>query len=285
MLNAVCVKDCPYKLTEFEKVTGSGDKYVTLPCHVTSKTTSCDISVKNYYKSKILFEKICFPRTNKEIEYDPSKEFLQEIYDPESGETFKKVINKDDTTKVGTKIYIAEDAITAEKDAEKASARLINLSYFSQLFTLWINDLYVTRYAILASIGWSFFLAMIYFIFLRCCAGFITFLLILIVQAGLIILAVYFNLLSKKEEEKEAESDTTDYAFFWVFTALAVIWFLFILIMCNRIRLAIALTEVTSKYINKTCFIVFVPFFFFIRYFSCLVNLLDSFISLLIYRR
>ncbi len=157
MLNAVCVKDCPYKLTEFEKVSGSGDKYVTLPCHVTSKTTSCDISVKNYYKSKILFEKICFPRTNKEIEYDPSKEFLQEIYDPESGETFKKVISKDDTTKVGTKIYIAEDAITAEKDAEKASAKLINLSYFSQLFTLWINDLYVTRYAILASIGWSFF--------------------------------------------------------------------------------------------------------------------------------
>ena len=279
MLNAVCVKDCPYKLTEFEKVSGSGDKYVTLPCHITSKTTSCDISTKNYYKSKVLFEKICFPRTNKEIEYDPSKEFLQEIYDPESGETFKKVISKDDTTKVGQRIFIAEDAITAEKDAEKASARLINLSYFSQLFTLWINDLYVTRYAILASIGWSFFLAMIYFIFLRCCAGFITFLLILIVQAGLIILAVYFNLLSKKEEEKEAESDTTDYAFFWVFTALAVIWFLFILIMCNRIRLAIALTEVTSKYINKTCFIVFVPFFFFI----ILVAWLIYWIVLLVY--
>lgn len=90
MLNAVCVKDCPYKLTEFEKVSGSGDKYVTLPCHITSKTTSCDISVKNYYKSKILFEKICFPRTNKEIEYDPSKEFLQEIYDPEVAKLLKK---------------------------------------------------------------------------------------------------------------------------------------------------------------------------------------------------
>ena len=34
--------------------------------------------------------------------------------------------------------------------------------------------------------------------------------------------------------------------------------------MCNRIRLAVALTQVTSKYINNTCCIVFVPFLFFI---------------------
>ena len=39
---------------------------------------------------------------------------------------------------------------------------------------------------------------------------------------------------------------------------------IFILIMCNRIRLAIALTQVTSKYINQTCCIVFIPFLFFV---------------------
>ena len=105
---------------------------------------------------------------------------------------------------------------------------------------------------------------MFYFLFLRCCAGFITFLLILLVQAGFIVLAVYFYFLHDDEEEIQAESDTTDYAFFWVFTALAAVWLLLTLIFCNKIRLAIALTEVTSKYIHKTCCIIFVPFLFFV---------------------
>ena len=265
MLKAVCVKKCPAKKSE---VAISGDNAnVELECHTTSKRSDCKISVNDFYESKAFIKKICFPKSNDEIEYDSTKQQLIEIYDPESGENFKKVVNKADIKNgdpPDNRIYIAQDAIDGSKDPKEASARLINLSYFTQLFTLWINDLYVTRYAIIASIGWSFFLAMFYFLFLRCCAGFITFLIIMLVQAGLIVLAVYFNILSRKEEEKAAESDTTDYAFFWVFTALAAAWLLFILIMCNRIRLAIAITEVTSKYINKTCCIVFVPFLFFV---------------------
>ena len=284
MLDAVCVKECPKKLTEFEDPEGSGKKYVKLLCHPTKKNTNCYIGSSNFYESKAFIEKICFPKSDDEIEYDKNTQQLIEIYDPETGETFKKVINNDDTTYASgdtnrERPFIAQDVIDGSKDPKESSARLINLSYFTQLFTLWINDLYVTRWAILASVGWSFFLAMFYFVFLRCCAGFITFLIILLVQAGLIVLAVYFNMLSKKEEEKEAESDTTDYAFFWVFTALAAIWFLFILIMCNRIRLAIAITEVTSKYINKTCCIVFVPFLFFV----ILVIWLAYWIVLLVY--
>ena len=283
MLDAVCVKECPKKLTEFEEPSGSGKKYVKLLCHPTKKNKNCYIGSSNFYESKAFIEKICFPKSDDEIEYDSTNQKLIEIYDPETGETFKKVINNADTTTETaggtTRVYIAQDVIDGSKDPKDSSARLINLSYFTQLFTLWINDLYVTRWAILGSVGWSFFLAMFYFLFLRCCAGFITFMIILLVQAGLIVLAVYFNILSKKEEEKEAESDTTDYAFFWVFTALAAIWFIFILVMCNRIRLAIAITEVTSKYINKTCCIVFVPFLFFI----ILVIWLAYWIVLLVY--
>ena len=46
--------------------------------------------------------------------------------------------------------------------------------------------------------------------------------------------------------------------------ALAIIWFLLIVVMCNRIRLAANLMEVTAKYIHANCCIFFVPFFFFI---------------------
>ena len=266
IIKGVCVKTCP-------NVTLDPDEYknknYTLDCKYNTSTTECEIKYKDYYRSKPFLERICFPGTDDEIHYNATIQQLIKIYDPDTGDVFEKIVNNEDviidTSKEASgRLFIAQDAINGEKDTQKASAKLINLSYFTQLFTLWINDLYVTRYAIIGSIGWSFILAMLYFLFLRCCAGFITFLIILIVEAGLVVLAVYFKILSEKEEEKVAESDTTDYAFFWAFTALAAAWLLFILIMCNRIRLAVALTQVTSKYINKTWCIVFVPFLFFI---------------------
>ena len=266
IIKGVCVKTCP-------NVTLDPDEYknknYTLDCKYNTSTTECEVKYKDYYRSKPFLERICFPGTDDEIHYNATIQQLIKIYDPDTGDVFEKIVNNEDvindtSTEASGRLFIAQDAINGEKDTQKASAKLINLSYFTQLFTLWINDLYVTRYAIIGSIGWSFILAMLYFLFLRCCAGFITFLIILIVEAGLVVLAVYFKILSEKEEEKVAESDTTDYAFFWVFTALAAAWLLFILIMCNRIRLAVALTQVTSKYINKTWCIVFVPFLFFI---------------------
>ena len=261
IIDGVCVKMCPNETLD------KGQTY-TLQCKRLNQTKNCNVEYKNYYQSKPLLQKVCFPNSNDKIQYDSTKQYLARIYDPDSGESFDKVVDKKDiyTDKVdnSVRVYIAADAINGEKDPQKASARLINLSYFTQLFTLWINDLNVTKYAILGSIGWSFFLAMFYFLFLRCCAGVITFLIILAVEAGFIVLAVYFHLLSKDEEQQEAEGDTTNKAFFWVFVALAAIWLIFILIMCNRIRLAVALTEVTSKYIHKTWCIVFVPFLFFI---------------------
>ena len=266
IIKGVCVKTCP-------NVTLDPDEYknknYTLDCKYNTSTTECEVKYKDYYRSKPFLERICFPGTDDEIHYNATIQQLIKIYDPDTGDVFEKIVNNEDvmndTSKEASgRLFIAQDAINGEKDTQKASAKLINLSYFTQLFTLWINDLYVTRYAIIGSIGWSFILAMLYFLFLRCCAGFITFLIILIVEAGLVVLAVYFKILSEKEEEKVAESDTTDYAFFWAFTALAAAWLLFILIMCNRIRLAVALTQVTSKYINRTWCIVFVPFLFFI---------------------
>ena len=265
LINVVCVSSCP-NVTLDPKDYEHGEKY-TLDCKADDEN-KCKIDYKDYYESKVFINRICFPKTNDEIHYNPTIQYLASIYDPETGDVFKKVLDKkdilNDTSGATPRVYIAQDAINGENDSQKASAKLINLSYFTQLFTLWINDLYVTRYAILASIGWTFFLAMFYFLFLRCCAGFITFFLILLVQAGLIVLAVYFYFLHDDEEEIQAESDTTDYAFFWVFTALAAIWLILTLVFCNKIRLAIALVEVTSKYIHKTWCIIFVPFLFFV---------------------
>ena len=272
VMKGVCVKECPKEKLDTHDIPfyDLKNKYYTeLECKIPEGETSsnyCHVSYLDYYESKVLIERICFPKSNDEIEFDENTQVKVKIYDPNSGETFYKVIDKSDTYTDAAnpeKLYILVDKIKPDGDAQDSSANLINISYFTQLFTLWINDLNVTKWAIAGSIGWSFLLAMFYFLFLRCCAGFITFLLILFVQAGLIVLAVYFKFLANDEEQQEAEGETTNNAFFWLFVALSAAWFLFILIMCNRIRLAVALTEITSKYIHQTWCIVFAPFLFF----------------------
>lgn len=89
MLRSVCVKTCPY---DEDKTALT----VHLDCHTTTKTKSCDIEQKNYYELKHLFGRLCFPKSNDEIKYDPVNQHLAQIYDPNTGETFKKVVSKTD---------------------------------------------------------------------------------------------------------------------------------------------------------------------------------------------
>ena len=267
ILKGFCVKTCPDAKYVEDHTVGSGNPHageILLECKTTKEDTDCYITKNNYYESKSLFNRVCFPKSSDDLSYDSTSQSTIKIYDPNTGDSFTKIVNTDDLYKdANGRVFVLQNAINGDDEPQEASARLINLSYFTQLFTLWINDLNVTKWAIAGSIGWSFLLAMFFFLFIRCCAGFITFLIILIVEAGLVVLAVYFYFLSEDEEQENAGGDKTNTAFFWVFTALAAAWLLFILIMCNRIRLAVALTQVTSKYINKTWCIVFVPFLFF----------------------
>ena len=261
-MSGVCVKECPkdkLKKSDYERT-----NYI-LKCKGTKGNPNCEVTYINYYESKQILNRLCFPKSNEELEYDETTQKKIKIYDPKTGETFEKVVDKDYVQDIDGKSFISIDAINGENDAQESSAQLINLSFFSNKFASWISDLYATRYAIAASIGWSFVIAMIFLLFLRCCAGFITFTLILAVQACLILLAVYLKISSNNVKDQDSENNQkTMNILFWVCVGLAVIWFLFIMIMCNKIRLAVAMIQVTSQYINKTCCIVFVPFFFFI---------------------
>ena len=262
MINGICVKECPQE-------SHNKNDIIQLDCHPTKNNTNCYITYENYYQSKPVLNRICFPMKDEELEYNETYQRIVEIYDPDTGLKFKKVVNKEDIIKYPDpndgKEYLLLETITGG-DSKDASAQLINWSFFSvDRLTTWISDLYVTRWAIAGSLGWSFVLAMLFLLFLRLCAGFIVFLIIFIIQAGLIVLAVYFNL---SADDHEDQDDTvyhnTMMAFFWIFLLLAIIWFIFIIIMCNRIRLAVALIQVTAKYLNNTCSIIFIPFLFFI---------------------
>ena len=260
IIKGVCVKECPT-----QKLDKNLNPTFTLPCKTNTKKTNCEINYIDYYESKEILGRLCFPASKEEEEeYDSTKQKLVEIYDPKSGETFKKVVDNDEISTYNGKSYIAIDAINGKGDPKEASAQLINLSFLSQKFAGMISDLTVTKYAIAGSVVWSFILAMLFLLFLRLCAGVITFLFIFIVQAGLVVLAVFFKYTLDNAQQEEESYKTIMEVLFYVFAALAVIWFVFIIVMCNRIRLAVALVQVTSKYIHKNCCIVLAPFFFFL---------------------
>ena len=259
VINGICVDKCP------KQSIGNDNSNIIVNCMKTKNNANCEIKPEDYYQSKPLLNRICFPMKDEEIEYDKNYQTKVEIYDPNTQTKFIKIINNNDIITDGnSKEYIALDVLKGE-DSKDASAQLINWSFFSvDRLTTWISDLYVTRWAIAGSLGWSFVIAMLFLLFLRFCAGFIVFFIILLIQVGLIVLAVYFKFSSDDHDEQDdSVYHGTMLALFWIFIVLAFAWLIFIIVMCNRIRLAVALIQVTAKYINNTWSIIFIPFLFF----------------------
>ena len=240
IINGICVKTCPT-----DSLTESQETY-TLDCYPTNNNPNCSVTKKNYYTSKGLIERFCIPYNDGKEVYDPLKDpdNIEEI----NGEQYVKISALNQTT------------------SEESANSLINWSFFSgDRLTTWMADLYVTWPAILGSLGWSFILCLIFLMFIRLCAAFIIYFIILLVFAALIVLAIVFKL--RADHYKEIEDkvyENTMNALFYVCIALDIIYLIFILCMCNRIRLGVALIEATAKYIHNNCCIIFVPFIFFI---------------------
>lgn len=100
---------------------------------------------------------------------------------------------------------------------------------------------------ILGSLGWSIIIAFIYIFFTRFCTAFIVYTTILLVEAALVGFGLVFfwrkDFYDSVEDSFYSTSMTVIAIIFW---ALAAIWLIFICFMCNRIRLAVALLEVTA---------------------------------------
>ena len=266
MINGFCVKECPKNVFK-EDSSGKIPKWKLIEnCAGTKNNSNCNVTFENYYESKPILDRICFPMKDDEIEYDSTVYREVEIYDPETNDHFKKIVKRDDIiTDNDGKEYILLKTVEGE-NSQDSSAKLINWSYFSvDRLSTWLSDLYVTRWAIAGSLLWSFVIAMIYLLLLRLCAGFLVFFVIVLILAGLIILAAYFKISADDHEEQEDNIYYDTYtALFWVFLVLAIIWVIFILVMCNKIRLAVALVQVTAKYLHNVWCIIFVPILFFI---------------------
>ena len=264
IINAFCVKECPdliYDIDEYKY------KNITLKCKPTELNKNCEISHKNYYPSKIILNRYCFPEMPNEIDFDPYNQERIEIYDAKSQNKIEKVINKDQFyTDENNNKYVMVNAINGNGMASDASSNLIISSYFNvERLARWITDLYLTRWIIFASVLWSFVLSIFFLLLLKFFGGLIIFIFFVIIVVGLIVLAAYFKINSVNYiEQGDLVYKAAMEAFFWICLVFTIIFIIFLLVMCNRIRLSMAMVSITSQYINKTLLIIFVPFLFFI---------------------
>ena len=263
IINAFCVKECPNAIYDIKEYT---DKNISLKCKPTKNNPKCEISLKNYYPSKPIVNRFCFPEMPEEMHFDPDNQEKLEIYDAKSQNKIEKIINKDQFfTDNNENKYVLVNAINGRSPSD-ASSTLIIASYFNvERLARWITDLYTTRWIIFASILWSFALSLLFLLLLMYLGGLIIFIFFLLIVVGLLILASYFKINSENFiEQGDLVYKKTMEAFFWICLVFTIIFIIFILLSCNKIRLSMMMISITSQFINKTTFIIFIPFLFFI---------------------
>ncbi len=143
--------------------------------------------------------------------------------------------------------------------------KLINLSVINtDKLISWLSDLINTWEVIVGSVGIAFVICIFYLILVRFCAAiiaYVTIFLLLCTLAGLGYLFQY-----RIDYYKDLNDENYVLAMkvlCGLFYSLAGLWLLVILFMCNKIRLSIALVEVTAKYLAGNCSIFLIPFLFF----------------------
>jgi choline transporter-like protein 2/4/5 len=211
---AFCVKTCPWNYRD------------VVQCFPTSLKTDCLVDFENLFLSEPFLERICLPSYNayQQLNFTTPGAINPYLYPTASAAAIinTQISKQSNATSLFSSSFINTDQL---------------LQYVADLVTTWP--------VIAASVGVAFIVCLIYMLFLRCCAGFICYLVIFLILLTLTVLGYIFQartLLYTKESEK------TTYIIIRVFSCtfytLACIWLIFILANCNSIRLAIAITKV-----------------------------------------
>jgi hypothetical protein len=134
-------------------------------------------------------------------------------------------------------------------DSQKSLTDIFNNQYIStdKLFS-WLGDLVTAKNILFASIGFAFGVTIVYLCLIRFIGGILVYTAILLVQAGLIILGYLFYQRVDYYQNivKDDTYRITMLVLAIIFFVLAGLWLLYILFMCNSIRLALALLKVKN---------------------------------------
>ena len=226
----ICVKNCPvnYDSTQLE-------------CYPVENNKDCKIKKENIYLSYPWVDKLCVP----------SKKLYEEAKQKKAANNEKDNSNR---------------SIEQMDQEYTAMGGIINTNFINVDKLLeYVGDLQVVWPIMLACLGIAVVIGFLYLLIIRCCGSCIAYVTILLIFVALIGLGVVFQ---KRMNYYQDINDDTYYkimlAFTIIFYSLGGIWFLIVICSCNKIRLAIALTEVGAIFVWKVMSIVFVPFLFFI---------------------
>ena len=211
---AFCVKKCPTNYRD------------PVQCSPTKKKTDCLVDFENLYLSEGFLDRICIPSF-----------------------AAYPALNLADPTSINPYLYptaSAANIVNQQVTAQASSNTLFNSNFINtdQLLA-YIQDITITWPVIAASVGIAFIVALFYMLFLRCCAGFICYLVIFLI---LVVLTVLGYIFQARTLLYTTESERTTYIIIRVFSCFfytcACIWLIFVLANCNSIRLCIAITKV-----------------------------------------
>lgn len=243
----ICVTDCP---TTYPTELSLSSLKVRLNCKKTKLNPDCLVDTKNIFLSTPFLKKICIP----------SYTLYMELKANLTNNSIKGNNGTNNTT-------INNTDIANKLDGEyTAAAGLINLKIINKdkLFD-YLGDL-VTIYPIFfACIGIALVIGFIYLFIIRLCGGCIAYFVIFFILVLLVLLGVFFHRrMSIYNTEKDTIYKNIMLAFAIIFYSLGFIWLMVILCSCNKIRLAIAITEVAARFVWSVWTILFVPIIMFI---------------------
>ena len=135
-----------------------------------------------------------------------------------------------------------------------------------QAVVKWMGDVYTVWPTILIVAGFALGIAILYFIFLRYCVGIVVwfsilFILCLVLAVASLLLWTAHNMYT---DNTQADTRKTLEIVSYVTYAVAGVFFLYILFMCKRIRLAIAILKSGTLYMRDVWSALLLPPLFFV---------------------
>ena len=130
----------------------------------------------------------------------------------------------------------------------------------------WMGDAYTVWPTILIVAGFALGIGIIYFIFIRYCVGCVVWLSILFIICMVLAVAslLVWSGFNMYDEDSQADTRKTLQIAGYVAYAIAGVFILYILFMCKRIRLAIAVLKSGTLYMRDVWVALLVPPFFFV---------------------
>ena len=109
IVNAFCVKECPEQKNE-------NNATIILDCKPTKGNQKCEVSNVNYYQSKKLLGRFCFPSKSDKEAFDEKTQRKILVYDYSKKKNIERIVSKTDIRDIDNGQYVKIDSLIEKND-------------------------------------------------------------------------------------------------------------------------------------------------------------------------